>query len=958
LQKAVKANLLDHFYDHLEEGDWLAGVDLYQAGRVLDLSTYEGLVSGRVMAMSAGSAEVRLKIHPSGHCIQWIECTCRKNRALGQYCEHIAAFMIHVDRERPELFKGLDTTMPLKPPVAPRQKRATAADIASKSGAERDRGAGAAQTIIDHLKGNIQSVSLLAHGPTMRVRIEIKPGTLTHYDLPLDAAASFLAGRAGQADLMGASDEVRALRVHDSVVELGTRLYQPEPEKIVAERVVALRLKSAKARAEAESATTLSLETGKYKRVAADAPDGEEDTFQLIPLKTAAKYLGDQWFFLPGRGYFPLRRSPGAFDDLPLTRTFKEDEAATFARDNFRDYVAAGPIYLDEHLKNPVILDAPELAEVAILSEGDGWFRLDPRYGRGKASVSMVELMKEFRKKRRQYVRAGDAWLKIPEFVTEHNWELDESGEAIKVDALGLLRFKAALGDFDAFVGSKKVLNQIRNRLEFTADSAVPAPRADTRLNLRHYQETGVQWLWWLYQNSLHGLLADEMGLGKTHQAMALMSAIQSEKADARFLVICPTTVLEHWRDKVEQYAPNLKPLAYHGPKRLQHLKDLERGHYNMMITSYGVLLRDIRHLSAKPWEALILDEAHFVKNNDTATYQAACKVPSKLRVCLTGTPMENHLGELKNLFDFLVPGFLGSDAYFRKNFLSPLESGEHPEVTLALQKLIHPFKLRRTKEQVLPDLPAKVEDLRHCALSEEQVKLYRDVVAMKARPLIEKLKDESSPIPYLHVFATLTLLKQICNHPALVDRTNPDKAGASGKARDWRKHESGKFELLKELLDEAIGSDHKVVIFSQYVGMIEIITEYLTEKGIGHVALTGQTKNRGEVIKRFQTQPELKVFCGSLLAGGIGIDLTAASVVIHYDRWWNASKENQATDRVHRIGQNKNVQVLKLVARGTLEEKIDRMIQSKQALFEKFLDKDEELFKALSRQELIELLE
>jgi SNF2 family DNA or RNA helicase len=351
--------------------------------------------------------------------------------------------------------------------------------------------------------------------------------------------------------------------------------------------------------------------------------------------------------------------------------------------------------------------------------------------------------------------------------------------------------------------------------------------------------------------------------------------------------------------------------------------------------------------MSAIRWDAVILDEAHVVKNNQTATYKAACKLNSHLRLCLTGTPMENHLGELKNLFDFLVPGYLGSDEYFRKNFATPVTSGAAPETELALQKLIHPFKLRRSKSSVLPDLPAKVEDLRHCALSDEQVRLYRDIVAMKARPLVDQLKDESTPIPFLHVFATISLLKQVCDHPALVlENTN------------WRKHESGKFELLRELLAESLGSGHKVVIYSQYVGMIKIIESWLTEEKIGHVILTGQTRNRGDVIDKFQTDANTKVFVGSLLAGGVGIDLTAASEVIHYDRWWNASKENQATDRVHRIGQQKNVQVLKLVTRGTLEEKIDRMIKAKHALFERFMDRDEEIFKSLSRQELIELLQ
>jgi SNF2 family DNA or RNA helicase len=300
----------------------------------------------------------------------------------------------------------------------------------------------------------------------------------------------------------------------------------------------------------------------------------------------------------------------------------------------------------------------------------------------------------------------------------------------------------------------------------------------------------------------------------------------------------------------------------------------------------------------------------------------------------------------MKNLFDFLVPGYLGSDEYFRKNFMQPIEKGAEPETELALQKLIHPFKLRRNKANVLHDLPEKVEDIRHCTLAPDQVKLYREILELKARPILETLKDESSPVPYLHVFAVLTLLKQVCNHPLLV---HPGKL---------TQYESGKFEVLKELLTEALDSGHKIVIYSQYVEMIRIISEYLKSSSIGHSVLTGQTKNRGRVIETFQTDPNCKVFIGSLLAGGIGIDLTAASVVIHYDRWWNASKENQATDRVYRIGQNKNVQVLKLVTRGTLEEKIDALIATKRELFEKFMDRDEELFKTFSRSQLIELLQ
>ena len=307
---------------------------------------------------------------------------------------------------------------------------------------------------------------------------------------------------------------------------------------------------------------------------------------------------------------------------------------------------------------------------------------------------------------------------------------------------------------------------------------------------------------------------------------------------------------------------------------------------------------------------------------------------------------MENHLGELKAVFDFLVPGYLGSDEYFRKKWLNPISTGVQTGSENSLQKLIHPFKMRRTKELVLKDLPEKVEDIRHCSLSDEQQAMYKQTMDMKVLPLMNLVRDDNKVVPFLHVFAVLTLLKQICDHPAVL----------TGK-ETWKAHESGKFNLFKELIEEALASGHKVVVYSQYLEMLGIISSYLKEQNIMHEVLTGGTTNRGKVIERFQTNPECKVFCASLLAGGVGIDLTAANVVIHYDRWWNASKENQATDRVHRIGQHRNVQVLKLVTRNSLEERIDQLIRKKQALFEKFLDHDEEVFKTLSRGEIIELL-
>lgn len=936
---ALKTDILDFFYEYTTEDDWHEGLDLYTTGKVQDIQIIHGLITGKVSTNIGRNFEVRLKVHPNGRFIQWIECTCRKNRTSGQYCEHIASLMISLQHDHAKMLSSIDGKMPIKAPSLPRKVRNAQAkeeNLAKKQD-------GAAQSILSHLK-NIHSVRLMTKGPSIRVRAETKPGEFKSYTFQIDDAAKFLSH---SPNLKTAHADVKQLKVYQSHVILGTRIYQIEDEKIVAEKVVAIKHTSRSIASIESLNTNISNEIGLHKMFSQLLPKGKEGDFEFVPIKNARGYIGKEYFFYPSRGYWKLNLADvhGDWHELPLKKTFKDDQAATLVDTGFQEYLEYGPIWLDGKLKAYHIEESPEISEIKVHKTSEGWFYLDPSYGQGKSSVSMVDLMLQFRKNQRNYLKSGDRWLRVPDFIKEHEWDLDESGKMLKVDSLGLMRLKAAIGDFDHFVGSKTIIQKIRNKLEFREAGKLPSLK-HTKLTLREYQEKGVQWMWWLYQNNLHGLLADEMGLGKTHQSMALMSAIQKQKSDAQFLVICPTTVLDHWEDKVIDFCPNLRPIKHHGPKRALNIKAMNKSH-DLMITSYGVLLRDLKHLSNIFWDAIILDEAHFVKNNDTATYRAVCKLQGQIRICLTGTPMENHLGELKNIFDFLVPGYLGSDKYFKKKYLSVIEKGNDQEAELELQKLIHPFKMRRNKANVLEDLPPKVEDIRHCTLSSDQVKLYKKILSMKGKPLIDQLKKSDAPVPYLHVFATLTLLKQVCNHPALVE-----------KSTDYKAYESGKFELLKEILEEALGSGHKVVIYSQYVQMIKIISAYLEDQEVEHVILTGSTRNRGEAINKFQKKESCRVFIGSLLAGGVGIDLTAASVVVHYDRWWNASKENQATDRVYRMGQNKNVQVLKLVNRGTLEEKIDALISSKSELFEKFLDKDEEIFKSLSRNQLIELLQ
>jgi len=403
------------------------------------------------------------------------------------------------------------------------------------------------------------------------------------------------------------------------------------------------------------------------------------------------------------------------------------------------------------------------------------------------------------------------------------------------------------------------------------------------------------------------------------------------------FLVVCPRGVLEHWMDLLETFAPDIPVVTFHGPTR--SLSDLtQQG--TLVLTTYDLLLRSTNDLALHDWEVAVYDEAQRIKNPRTKAARAARKVPAAFRVALTGTPLENRLLELWSVIDLILPGFLGSERDFRSRYRNPTHHQLH-----RLRQRLSVLTLRRIKEQVLADLPEKVEDLRYCRLLPAQADLYQSIREQRVSEIAEALRDTSSDIPYMHIFALLTKLKQVCDHPSLVTGSETST-------------NSGKLDVFEQILDEALASNHLVVVFSQYVKMIEILSRNLGRRDIDHLVLTGATRDRSRVIRRFNSEQHERVLLASLLAGGVGIDLTGASVVIHYDRWWNPARENQATDRVHRIGQKRFVQVFKLIARNTIEERIDRLIRDKTRLIEEIVSPTEDVVRQLSRRELAHLLD
>lgn len=644
----------------------------------------------------------------------------------------------------------------------------------------------------------------------------------------------------------------------------------------------------------------------------------------------------------------------------PVRMRLKRSQVPSFLAEH-QEALADGDLVLDAPLRGLEIFRTYDAVDVEPQDESQStepdalersWFWLSIRYGFGSRSVSLGELVTAQRQGL-PYLETPEGWIdlsapnirELTALVDEANAEAAKKGH-IRLSLSTLLRLQAISLRPLAVGGDKKRATLLERVLALRPATAYTPPRG-LASTLRPYQAHGVDWLLFLYENRLAGLLCDDMGLGKTHQAMALFLTLREyQGVAAPFLVVCPTSVISHWRDKIRDHAPGLTAAVYHGAER-----DLEAAVASgVVLTSYGILRRDAAALAAIPFAVVVFDEVQHIKNRATLSYEAAAGLRSELAIGMTGTPIENTITDLKALFDLLLPGYLGRDEDFvaRYGELDPTDEEAGSQLT-RLRRLIHPFVLRRRKATVLDELPEKIEDTRTCALSDDQVGLYREAIAERGAELVARLQDRDQPTPYIHIFALLNLLKQICDHPALA-------LHQLERAADY---ESGKWDLFRELLAESLDSGQKVVVFSQYLGMITLFARHLDDLGVGYVTLTGASRKRGTLIDRFNGDDDCRVFLGSLKAGGTGIDLIGGSVVIHYDRWWNAAREDQATDRVHRIGQKRAVQVFKLVTEGTLEEKIARIIDRKRQLMENVVQEDDpRLAKIFSRDELLAMLQ
>lgn len=465
---------------------------------------------------------------------------------------------------------------------------------------------------------------------------------------------------------------------------------------------------------------------------------------------------------------------------------------------------------------------------------------------------------------------------------------------------------------------------------------------------LRPYQQRGYSWLNFLKSLGLGACLADDMGLGKTVQALVLFLKDKMEGQKAPVLLICPTSVVGNWQREASRFAHDLRILVHHGMKRIKgdKFKEYVKG-YDVVISSYALVHRDAGFLSQVRWGGIVLDEAQNVKNPETKQSKAVRSLTAGYRIALTGTPVENNIGDFWAIMEFLNPGFLGNQTSFRRNFFLPIQLSKDKEAISRLKHLTKPFVLRRVKtdKSIISDLPEKMEMKVFVNLTKEQASLYQAIVND-----VEQELDAASGIQRKGlIFATLVKLKQVCNHPA---HLLGDNSAIQGR--------SGKLNRLKEMLEEVILEDDKALVFTQFTEMGEIIKKYLQETFAVEVPfLHGGVakKNRDIMVERFQNNHgRLPVFLLSLKAGGTGLNLTAANHVFHFDRWWNPSVENQATDRVFRIGQKKNVQVHKFICQGTFEEKIDEMLERKKEIAEGVIGTGEDWITELDTDQLKEL--
>ncbi len=628
------------------------------------------------------------------------------------------------------------------------------------------------------------------------------------------------------------------------------------------------------------------------------------------------------------------------------------EEAINFLLDSYPKLVEQYRIYGEKNLtRYKVRLSQPVIVAEVKTEENEKWFNLDLNVEYDDQRTPIEKIWKAWTQGKR-YVQLKDgSYTSLPESWLEKL--------AAKLKAMGLdpekppqkqlkqyetpvlenLLEEVPGADTDSFY------NKLRTKIHsFESITQLKSPEG-LNAQLRPYQLQGLSYLNFLREYGFGGILADEMGLGKTIQTLAFLQHMANAGHNGPNLIVAPTSVLPNWEREAQKFVPGLKMVVIYGARRESMFKQIKDSH--LVITTYALLRRDMEELQKHEFNSIILDEAQNIKNPNTITARSVRKLASKLRICLSGTPIENNLFELWSLFEFLMPGFLGSQHSFQRGIVRPIKDGDADTLEYLRQR-VRPFILRRTKSEVAKDLPPKVENVYYCALADEQMELYAALAKKLKDQVLQNVDEKGMAKSQMSILDALLKLRQICCHPRLLKLDMP---GVSTNLP------SGKFDAFKDMVTDIIEEGHKVLVFSQFVQMLHIIRSWLKITGVPFTYLDGASKDRIEQVDKFNNSPDIPIFLISLKAGGTGLNLTSADYVIHYDPWWNPAVESQATDRTHRIGQTRQVFSYKMICQNTVEEKILKLQESKRGVAEAIIP-GQENWKSLTRNDLEMLFE
>ena len=638
--------------------------------------------------------------------------------------------------------------------------------------------------------------------------------------------------------------------------------------------------------------------------------------------------------------------------------TLEDDRLYSFIANDIPVLNTLGDVYLSENIKMVHITAPPKInLGVSVVSD-----LLELSIVPNDISPEELnEILGRYSRKKKYYrLRSGDVidlsakemdlLFSLKEGLGLSSAEIQQGHASIpKYRALFLQDLAEKHSDSGSYLAKSKAFKEIVESFATIEDNLYKVPQSLDNI-LRDYQKTGFLWLRTLMHNGFGGILADDMGLGKTLQVLSLLLCLKeqamAEGAENRCsLIVCPASLVYNWQHEIKRFTPSLKCELAVGvkPERERVTSEIRQEHTDVIITSYDLLRRDFSMYKYLHFQCMIIDEAQFIKNPGTQAAKAVKSINASFKAALTGTPIENRLSELWSIFDYCMPGYLFSYKHFKENIEIPVITDKDDNALTRLKRMISPFILRRLKKDVLKDLPDKLEENIYAPMTAEQEKLYKAHI-QRVKLLVDSKSDEDFRRDKIMILSELTRLRQICCDPGLI---YDGYDGGSAKA-----------DLCIEMIKSAAESGHKVLLFSQFTSMLERLTTLLKNESIPHYLLTGQTKkeDRIKMVDAFQ-EDDTPVFCISLKAGGTGLNLTAADIVIHYDHWWNVAVENQATDRAHRIGQKNVVTVYRLIMQNTVEERIILLQNKKKELADQLLNSDLLSAPTLSKKEILELL-